>query len=383
MLRLKQIAVALFAFTTGCANESADAPNSAPATRVAATDANALVDSIVEEGVLPFLYVRLERADGSVIYERSAVNRALIPSFDIDGDSWMRIWSMSKLVTIVAALDLAEDGVIALSDPVSKYLPEVADMKIATGSDGAALTERPVDGRGNGLCPVTLSAPQQTMTIEHLLTHEAGFYYATTNVPCLDARVAGAELPNALDGDDFIRRVAAMPLIQDPGSVYYYGTNTSVLGVVLERATGMSLADLVRARIMRPLGIRGLAYRLPDGEALPPRFDGGDGALRRAHDGELSIFGGATPSYGPDQNLFLGGEGMVGTAKGYAKFIRMVLRRGALDGVRILEERTIEELVKPRSQLDSPFGYDGYNLWISNGYRGEGKPRGPAGIWVG
>ena len=368
----------------GCASDPASDPIVASSTAsVEAVKVDHLVDSYVDEGIYPFLYVRLERADGSVVYEHGAVNRELIPALEIDGDSWMRVWSMSKLVTIVTVLDLAEDGVFDLSDPVADYLPEIAAMKVARGANGAALTDRPADGEGDAKCPFVLEAPQRTMTIEHLLTHKAGFYYATTNVPCLDDPVAKAELPSAADGDDFIERAAALPLIQDPGSVYYYGTNTSVLGVVAERATGKPLADLVKERVTGPLGIDGLAYRLPEGEELPPRVDGGDGNLRLAREGELDIFGGSVPTYGQDQRLFLGGEGMVGTAKGYARFIRMLLGRGELGGVRILDDASIVELTKPRTQLDSLYGYDGYNLWISSGYRGEGEPRGPAGVWVG
>jgi len=341
------------------------------------------VEGVIDEGSLPFLYVRLERADGSVIYEQSAVNRKLIPDLQVSGESWMRIWSMSKLVTIVTVLDLVEDGILDLSDPVVDYLPELADLKVAVGADFGLLTDRPADGEGNDKCPYKRDTPKTVMTIEHLMDHKAGFYYATTNIPCLDDLVTAAELPNAVDTDDFLNRISAIPLIQDPGSVYYYGTNTTILGMVAERSTGKPLADLVEERITGPLGIKGLAYRLPEGAVLPPRIDGGDGVLRFAEEGELDIFGGAVPSYDDGQGLFLGGEGMTGNAVGYLKFIRMLLGRGELNGVRILDETSIEELIKPRTELDNPYGYNGYNLWISNGYRGENRPRTPGGLWVG
>ena len=379
---LKQLMSVALVVVSGCVGDRPNEPIvAAPRDSAAAVDQ--FVDKTINDGVYPFLYVRLESADGELIYEKSAVNRDLIPTLAINGDSWMRIWSMTKLVTIVATLDLVEDGVLSLSDPVTDYLPELADTLVATGTDGASLTDRPAEGEGGSKCPIVLRKPTTTMTVEHLLTHEAGFYYATTNIPCIAGLVADSDLPNAGDGDDFVKRVAALPLIQNPGSLYYYGTNTSVLGVVLERAAGKSLAEIIKERITGPLRIEGLAYHLPEGAKTPPRFDGGDGVLRPARDGELDIFGGPIPSYGRERRLFLGGEGMVGTASGYAKFIRMVLGRGELGGVRILDESSINELIAPRSLLESPYGYNGYNLWISNGYRGEDKPRGPAGVWVG
>ena len=117
-----------------------------------------------------------------------------------------------------------------------------------------------------------------------------------------------------------------------------------MLGLVAERATGKSLDSLIRERLTQFLGIEGLKYNLSDNESLLPRFTGKDTVLRIARDGELNIFGPDVPSNSTDNNVFLGGEGMIATADGYADFLRMLLNRGQLNGKRFLLENTVDEI---------------------------------------
>ena len=100
---------------------------------------NEILDRYVNEGIYPFLYSRIEDANGRVVYEHSVVNRKLLPDVSIDANTWIRIWSMSKLVTISLAMDLIEDNTISINDPVSKYIPEFKDLKVAVNSDGISL----------------------------------------------------------------------------------------------------------------------------------------------------------------------------------------------------------------------------------------------------
>ena len=92
---------------------------------------------------------------------------------------------------------------------------------------------------------------------------------------------------------------------------------------------------------------------------------GRDSILRRAKDGELDIFSAHVPDYELSHPLYLGGEGMVATADGYADFVRMLLKKGTLNGHRFLDEATVEDIYSPHTQLDNPYGYNGYNLWVS------------------
>lgn len=341
---------------------------------------DAVIDGMVEAGAFPFLYARVEDRDGHVIYEHGAHNPSLM-SYAVDGDSWIRIWSMSKIVTITTVLDLAEDGVLDLDDPVRKFIPEFADLQVAVGPDGADLSQAD-EATKAAACPLVREPQVRDMTIRHLLNHQAGFYYPWSGVECLDGPFEAADLPAAESSDDLIARLARLPLINQPGANDFYGTGTTVLGLVAQRATGKTLAELVQARITGPLDIQGLRYGLPEGARMAPRFSGASGALRLADDGELDIFGTKLPGYDPDYPLFLGGEGMVGTADGYADFARMLLRRGELNGYRVLEDATIDELTAPHTQVNSDWGHNGYNLWISNGRLSTGD-YGPAPLWVG
>jgi CubicO group peptidase (beta-lactamase class C family) len=340
-----------------------------------------VVNYYVEEGFYPFIYARLEDLEGNVIYEHSAVNEKLLPNTVVDGNTWIRVWSMSKIVTISVVLDLVEDGILSLDDPVSKYIPEFEDLQVAVSDEGKSLTEYGWGAREQG-CPIQLVPNDSVMTVLHLINHEAGFYYAVTGFPCLDSLVAEQNLPTAKNSDELIDRMAKLPLIQHSGSDYFYGTNTTVLGLVAERATGKDLSQLVTERVTEPMNIQGLQYGLPDNEKLLPKFTGRDSVLRTATRGELDIFGPDVPDYDPDHSLYLGGEGMVATADGYADFVRMLLQRGELNGYRFLNRETVEDIYAPHTQLDSPYGYNGYNLWVS-GDTMRTMNQGEAGLWIG
>lgn len=342
---------------------------------------DAVLDRFVADGHYPFLYARLEDRDGNVAYEHSVVNRDLLPDAQIDGQSWIRIWSMSKIVTISVVLDLVEDGVLSLEDPVASYIPELSDMQVAVTSDGRSLAELDF-GQADSACPFELVPADTAMTVRHLINHEAGFYYATTGMPCIDSALADSNVVTAADSDEFIARLANLPLIQHPGTTYYYGTNTTILGMVAERATGLSLKQLVEERLTGPLGIEGLQYDLPPDAELPPRISGQGGSLRPAYPGELDIFGPDVPDYDPEHELYLGGEGMVATADGYADFLRMLLNHGTLNGTRFLETATVEDIYAPHTQLDNPEGHNGFNLWVT-GEPTRTREQGEEGLWVG
>lgn len=332
-----------------------------------------VLDAYVDDGAFPFLYARIEDANGRVIYEHEIVDDGLLPDTEVDGQTWIRIWSMTKLVTITLVMDLVEDDVLSLDDPVTDYIPEFRELLVATAPGGGALTEA-----GDGACPLQTAPMATTMTVRDLMNHTAGFHYAVTGIDCLDRLSASADLPSAQDSADLIDRMADLPLIQQPGAAYYYGTNTTVLGVVAERATDTSLAELVRTRITEPLGIRGLRYGLPEGATLLPRFTGKDGTLREARPGELDIFGGGLPRYGANVELYLGGEGMLATADGYADFLRVFANGGTLNDFTLLEPETIAEMTAPHTLVDDPNGHNGYNIWVTRETEDS-----VGGLWVG
>jgi len=375
----------LFLFVN-CQNSQKPAEHSVDnnATKNFITDPAALdkiLDKYVNEGFYPFIHARLEDLEGNVLYEHSKVNKTLLPDTEINKDSWVRIWSMSKIITISVALDLIEDGILNFDDPVTKFIPEFENLKVAVTKEGQQLAQLEW-GKRDGGCPYQLVPMDSVMTVLHLINHEAGFYYATTGIACLDSLVATKNLPKAKNTDEFLQKIAELPLVQQPGTTDFYGTNTTVLGLVAERATGKNLKQLVEERVTTPLGITGLQYGLPNPSVLPPAFSGKDSTLRQAHKGELDIFGPDVPDYDLTHPLYLGGEGMVGTADGYADFVRMLVKRGTLNGHRFLDKATVEDIYAPHTQLDNAYGYNGYNLWIS-GDSMRIKGQGDKGLWIG
>ena len=316
---------------------------------------DAAIDRAVANGAFPFLYVRVEDLDGGVVFEHSAIN----PEFASQpptGDSWMRIWSMSKSVTIAAILDLEEDGLLSRSDAVTDYIPEFSDLMVLSADADSAS------------CEVGLSKPARQITIEDLLNHNDGFYYPFTGYACLDETFNEARLPEAISSDDLINRISKLPLHPSGVGDHQYGIGTTILGLVAERATGQAFDDIVESRITAPLGISDtLKFTLPDGASTYPRVTGADGTLKFAKEGQLDIFGGPVPEYGADTAIYLGGEGMVATTRAYARFLRMMASGGELDGVRLLEEATVRDWYAPKTQLDSPYGRNGFNIWVTSG----------------
>ena len=340
---------------------------------------NQILDRYVQNGYYPFLYARLEDRDGNIIYEHGSVNQKLLPDKKIDGQTLIRIWSMSKIVTISLVMDLIEDNILNLDEPVTKYIPEFFSLKVAVDDNGLSLTK--VDSMSK-VCPFKLAPVKYKMTIRHLMNHEAGFYYATTENKCLNSLMADHNLPRAKNSDELIAKFSTIPLIQQPGETSFYGTNTTILGLVAERATGKNLKELIEIRMTNPLEINGLKYNLNSKEKLLPRITGVDTILRFARDGELDIFGPDVPQYDAQNEIYLGGEGMIATADAYCDFLRIFINDGSLNGEQFLTPKSIEEITSPHTQIDSKWGYNGFNLWVTGDtLRKSGW--GDEGLWQG
>lgn len=342
-------------------------------------EVDAIIDSLVDKQYFPGIYTRVEDKNGNPIYEHGKINSELFPNQKIDKDSWFRIWSMSKIVTICLAMDLVEENIIQIDEPVTKYIPEFEHLKVAVSPEGEKLVNAK---EGIDKCPIQMVPNQSEMTIKDLLTHKAGFFYATTGIKCLDSLISSKNIASSKNTQDFIDHLATLPLIQQSGDEYFYGINTTVLGFILERATNKSLKTLVEERITTPMKITGLQYSLDINKLIIPPMSGKNDTLRIANSGELDIFGEDVPSYQPSSELYLGGEGMVATADGYTDFLRMLVNGGTLNGHRFLEESSIKEISSPHTQLDNEYGYNGYNLWISSEkFIEEGT--GDEGLWIG
>jgi len=348
---------------------------------------DSIVEKYIDNGSQALLLVRLEDNDGNSIYQYSNKNNTLVPDYEINEETWFRIWSMSKIVTISLTMDLVEDGILQLDDPVTKYIPEFVNLKVAISKNG-----KPLSSYGEGLgvdvlenddpCPYQLVENKSEMTVLQLINHEAGFYYSTTGINCLDNILDSKNLAASKNSDELIQKLSELPLVDYPGNKHFYGLNTTVLGLVNERASGETLENLVKNRITEPMNINGLQYNMNSDTKLLPVFSGVDSIIRYANDGELDIMGTYVPGYETANELFMGGEGMIATADGYADFLRMLLNHGKLNGHRFLNESSVKEIYSPHTQLENDYGYNGYNLWITSRLNKE-KGYGDEGLWTG
>jgi CubicO group peptidase (beta-lactamase class C family) len=238
---------------------------------------------------------------------------------------------MSKPITAVAAMILWEEGGFELNDPVSRFIPSFADVRVyREGSSLKAVTE----------------PASEPVRIWHLLTHMSGLTYGFHYTHPVDAmyRAAGFEWssPPGMDLAACCDAWAAFPLLFQPGTEWNYGVSTDVLGRVVEVVSGQSLDAFFEERICRPLGMDDTAIRVDgrDAERLGALYtpDPATGrAMRLDLLGDLAF---ARPS------ALSGGGGLVSTAADYHRFTQMLLNEGELDGVRLLGSRTVRYMAE-------------------------------------
>jgi CubicO group peptidase (beta-lactamase class C family) len=279
----------------------------------------------VDDGRLPGWLLAVVR-HGRLVYLQTAGSRDLEAGLPVEPDTLWRIYSMTKPITSVAAMMLWEEGAFELKDPVSRFIPSFADTQVWNG--------------GNALRPVTV--PQtEPMRIWHLLTHTAGLTYGFHHAHPVDRlyREAGFEWtsPEGLDLAGVCDAWAAMPLLFQPGSEWNYSVATDVLGRVVEVASGQPLDRFLAERILEPLGMHDTTFALRDGDAerLAALYSP-DPATGRATRND--VLGQRTLAPPP---FLSGGGGLLSTAHDYLRFVKMLLGRGELDGVRILGPRTL------------------------------------------
>jgi methyl acetate hydrolase len=222
-------------------------------------------------------------------------------------DALFRIASMTKAITSTAAMQLVESGRVSLDDPVEKYLPAFARLSVFDAFDGATGAYL--------LRPAT-----KVLTVRHLMTHTSGLGYAFTSPILRDFKPrAGEQLP-------------VEPLLFEPGERWLYGTSTDWLGRLVEAVSGQTLEDGFRRRIFDPLEMPDTFYNVP-----PDKQTRLAAVHRRQGDGSI-VKEPNQPS--PLVSQPTGGGGLASTADDYARFLRMLLNGGELDGVRILSADT-------------------------------------------
>ena len=227
-----------------------------------------------------------------------------------------RIASMSKAITTVAIVMLMEEGAILLDDPVSKFIPAFKKTTVLAPTAGAGAEVASVPAR-------------REITIRDLLTQTAGLSYGTGPLEA-QYKAANVHMWYFADKDEpiatTIERLATLPHASQPGERYIYGFATDVLGVVVEKASGLSLDEFFRTRIFEPLKMMDSSFYVPAAKAsrLATVYGYGSGGLKRAPDGGRE--GQGEYVTGP-RKAFSGGAGVISTAHDYARFLQMLLER--------------------------------------------------------
>ena len=266
--------------------------------------------------------VSLIARNGKIVDWRSWGQRDIEAGLPMEKDTICRIYSMSKIVTSVAALILLEEARFKLDDPVGDYLPELARMKVLTG--GTA--EKPL-----------LADAKTPITIKHLFTHTSGLTYDGDKSP-VEKLNRDAKLPEATSLADFVRRVSLLPLASEPGERFTYSVSIDVLGALVEKVSGRGFGEFLQERLFGPLGMKDTGFSVPPAKEarLAKTYEKGeDGKLRPAK----PVFG-VEP--GPGPKLEAGGAGLFSTTGDYARFMQMLLNGGELEGVRVLSRKTVE-----------------------------------------
>jgi CubicO group peptidase (beta-lactamase class C family) len=281
----------------------------------------------VDDGRLPGWLLTVSR-HGKLAYVAGYGHRDREAGLEVTPDTLWRIYSMSKPVTSVAAMMLYEEGRFELTDPVSKFIPSFADMRVYVG--------------GNDQRPVTVPAAEP-VRIWHLLTHTSGLTYGFHRQHPMDAlhRAAGFDIDSkpSLNLEQACDVWADIPLLFQPGAEWNYSVSTDVLGRVVEVASGQSLEEFFASRIFGPLEMTDTGFYAPSGDL--PRL----AALYRLGKGRQAIRMDGEAATKPPLMLS-GGGGLVSTAADYNRFLQMLLGRhgspaGELDGVRLLSPRTV------------------------------------------
>ena len=276
---------------------------------------------LVDDGQLAGMVTMIAR-HGKIAQFEAFGYRDLEKKLPMEKDTIVRIYSMSKPVTGVALMILYDEGKFQLDDPVSKYLPQFADLKVskADGPDGMP----------------ELEEPHHAMTIRELMSHTGGLTYGFFSRSQTDQLYVKA---NILDRDttleQMVDKLGQLPLRQQPGSAWHYSVSVDVQGRLIEVLSGKPFDVFLKERIFEPLGMKDTDFWVPEEKLerfsrlyVPNR----DGVLEVQPEDE----------YLTKPTLLSGGGGMVSTAIDYMRFAQMLLNGGELDGVRILKPETVE-----------------------------------------
>ena len=306
--------------------------------------------SYIDAGLVPGTVTAIVR-QGKLVHLETHGFRDVANKTPMERDTIFRIASMTKPITSVALMMLWEEGKFQLRDPVAKFLPEFANVKVSSTADASGATGVLLD-------------PQRPMQIRDLLTHTAGLAnsYRGTGIKHYQSVMARRDDDTL---ETFIKRLATLPLNFQPGEAWEYSIATDVVGRLVEVMSGQPLDIFMQARILDPLDMVDSKFYLDATRAPRLAAQYKPGADQKI---VLQDPAGAASRFvqGP-QLLFRGAGGMVSTVDDYLRFQLMVLNGGALDGTRLLAPSTVSLMLENHTG-DLPLWLPGPGMGFGLGY---------------
>lgn len=308
------------------------------------------LQAFVDRGELAGIVTLVSRG-GEIVANDAMGWRDLEVRAPMQRDTLFRIASMTKPITSVAALMLIEQGRLRLDDPIAAWVPELANRRVL--APGATTIDDTVPAR-------------REITIEDLLTHRSGIAYSFFSEEPLKSayeRALGDPAMNRLSVDEWLAALGGLPLAYQPGERFHYGHSTDVLGFLIGRVEGRPFRDVLRERVLDPLGMHDTDFWLPPRERYRlASVYGYDPAQDRLGRVEL-------PMYDTPPAYTAGGGGLISNAPDYHRFARLLLNEGDYDGVRLLRPETVRLMRTNRltpAQRKVPFA--DMPLWEKSGF---------------
>lgn len=291
---------------------------------------------------------------GKVVEYRAYGVRDLDTKVPMTTDTIFRDYSMTKPVTGVAMMILYEEGKWQPSDPISKFIPEFANLRVFAGFNGP----------GNTI----LALPEHPPTMRELMTHTAGFTYGDGTTP-VDRMYGELKVRQSKDLQQAIDRLSQIPLAYQPGTKWIYSLSMDIQGYIVEKLTGQSLPDFLRDQIFTPLGMRDAGFFVP----AEKRSRFATLYENNGHDGLApdSTNGRGLGDYSKQPTAPSGGGGMVSTAEDYYRFAQMLANSGELNGVRILAPSSVKLMTSnhlPPSLLTGEYSIGSQHIRPGFGY---------------
>lgn len=338
---VKALGPLLLLLTVAACGSGADAPDAAaagsareapaasqPSARSPAVSREGLdalnegLQGLVDDGRVAGLVTMLAH-DGEVVQFETFGTQDIEAGVPMAPDTIFRIYSMTKPVTGVAMMILYEQGLWALDDPVSKFVPEFAGLEVAVETENGGMTRVPAD---------------HAMTMRELMTHTGGLTYGLFSESAVDTMYQQA---NVLDINSslqtMIDKLAGIPLRQQPGSLWHYSVSVDVQGYIVEQLSGQTLPEFFAEHIFEPLGMADTGFYVPAGKM--------ERLARSVYDygpnGELVPSPAMLGDYSSPPGLPSGGGGLVSTASDYMRFAQMLVNDGELEGERVLSPETV------------------------------------------